>query len=63
MSENGNTVEPNINPETGYSEGFLVCAKGFGCRIAPRSEARRVTIMREYEQAQREVFSLFEDPV
>lgn len=42
VSENGNTVEPNINPETGYSEGFLVCAKGFGCRIAPRSEARRV---------------------
>lgn len=62
LDENGKLVELNIDLETGYSEGFLVCAKDFGCRIAPRLEARRETIMKEFEQAQREVFSQFEDP-
>ena len=63
LDANGKTVDPDINPQTGYSEGFLVCAKGFRCRVTPRSEGRRATIMNEYEQAQSEVFSQFEDPV
>lgn len=63
LDENGKSVEPDTDPETGYSEGFLVCAKEFGCRIAARSEMRRETIMKEYEQARREVFSQFEDPI
>jgi cytochrome P450 family 619 len=56
----GQVVEPDFNPETGYSEGFLVCARDFACRISPRSEIRRETIMREYEKAQKEVFSKYE---
>ncbi|KND93031.1 Fumitremorgin C synthase, partial [Tolypocladium ophioglossoides CBS 100239] len=54
----GQSVEPNLSPETGYSEGFLVCAKDFPCRITPRSEARRATIMKEFEEA-RNIFSRF----
>ena len=63
MDANEKTIEPDVNPQTGYSEGFLVCAKDFGCRVTPRSEGRRATIMKEYEQVQRELFLQFEDPV
>lgn len=61
MGEDGKPVAPDVDPQTGYSEGFLVCAKDFGCRITVRSEKRRATILGEYEQAQ-EVFSQFDDP-
>ncbi|RHZ50595.1 uncharacterized protein CDV56_103787 [Aspergillus thermomutatus] len=61
--EAGNLIPPDLNPETGYSEGFLVCARDFACRITPRSAARRATIMREFKQAQEEVFSCYENPV
>ncbi|KAJ5138483.1 uncharacterized protein N7515_003331 [Penicillium bovifimosum] len=60
LDENGNPVEYDYSPETGYSEGFLVCAKDFPCEIKVRSEARRATIMREFEIAQRDVFSRFD---
>jgi hypothetical protein len=29
-------VEPTLDPRTGYSEGFLVCAKEFGCQVTLR---------------------------
>ncbi|KAL3450789.1 cytochrome P450 [Aspergillus insuetus] len=62
VDERGEVVESDFNPETGYSEGFLVCAKDFPCRIRPRSEARRETVMREFERVQEAVFSRFECP-
>ena len=54
------TVEPDTDPITGYSEGFLVCANDFLCDIEPRSEARRTTIMREFAEAETNVFSKYE---
>lgn len=54
--------EPDFNPSTGYSEGFLVCARPFECEITPRSEGRRATIMREFEVAQREVLERYDEP-
>ncbi|KAB8227009.1 cytochrome P450 [Aspergillus alliaceus] len=60
--EEGNAVEPDFNPETGYSEGFLVCAKDFKCTIRPRSEVRRGTIMKEFSEAQEQVFAGYECP-
>lgn len=63
LDEKGKPVEPDLNPETGYSEGFLVCAKDFECRIKPRSESRKETIMTEYEQAERDIFSQFDDHI
>ena len=56
LDADGKPVEPDFDPRTGYSEGFLVCAKDFPCRITPRSEARRETVMREFDEAKRDVF-------
>lgn len=57
----GDVVTPNFDARTRYSEGFLVCARDFPCTVTPRSEARRDTIMREYEQAKKDVFSRFDE--
>lgn len=58
--EAGKPIEPDTNPQTGYSEGFLVCAKPFSCKIEVRSERRRKTIDQEYTAAKKEIFSRFE---
>ncbi|KAE8371336.1 cytochrome P450 [Aspergillus bertholletiae] len=60
LNDGGQPIEYDFRPETGYSEGFLVCVKDFPCVIKPRSEARRATIMKELEVAQRDVFSRFD---
>ncbi|KAI8670225.1 Fumitremorgin C synthase [Fusarium keratoplasticum] len=59
VDEQGKEVELDINPQTGYGEGFLLCVRDFPCKITPRSEARRETIMREFNEAQK-VFSKFD---
>jgi hypothetical protein len=56
----GRTILPDTDPVTGYSEGFLVCANPFACDINVRLEARRETILREYKQAETEVFSKYQ---
>jgi cytochrome P450 len=53
----GNPVPIDVSA---YSEGFLHCPKPFPCEIKPRSEARRETIMREFGEAERKVFSKYE---
>ncbi|KAK5019379.1 hypothetical protein LTR16_000571 [Cryomyces antarcticus] len=58
----GNAIEPDVSNETGYSEGFLVCAHPFAAKVTPRSEARRATIMREFKNAEVEVFSKYQVP-
>lgn len=58
--DSGKTLELDTDPRTGYSEGFLVCAKPFPCQIEVRSDARRRTIDREYAGAKKDVFSRFE---
>lgn len=60
VDKSGNTIQPDTNPQTGYSEGFLVCAKPFECDIKVRSEKRRQTIEKEYAAAQNDVFSKFD---
>lgn len=62
LDAQGRTIEPDVSNERAYSAGFLVCAEPYPCRISPRSEARKVTIMREFEKAQAEVFSQYETP-
>ena len=57
---NAEVIEPDTDPETGYSEGFLVCARPFACSITARSETRRQTILTEFERAETEIFSKFE---
>lgn len=50
----------NPDPVDGYHQGFLYCAKDYGCKVTVRSEAIRQTILREYAEAQDSVFSKFE---
>lgn len=56
----GREIPVDINSDTGYTEGFLVSPKPFECRIQPRSEARRETIMREFRDAEVNVFSKYD---
>lgn len=50
-------IDPD--PVTGYHNGFLYCAKDYGCKPVVRSENIRRTIIREYDEATRTVFSRF----
>ncbi|KAE8448861.1 hypothetical protein EG329_008863 [Mollisiaceae sp. DMI_Dod_QoI] len=52
--------EVDVDPIRAYSEGFLVCAHPFGCEFTVRSEKRRETILKEFEAAERDVFSNYE---
>ena len=56
----GKHVEIDVDSKTGYSEGFLHCPKPFVASIVPRSNKREQTILREFEAAQRVVFSNFD---
>ena len=56
----GEEMEVDVDPRTGYSEGFLVCAKDFPCEIGVRGEKRKATIEKEFEEARRDVFSKFD---
>lgn len=56
----GNPHAIDCNPVTGYTDGFLRCAKPFEVTIKPRSEERRKRIMAEFEQAEREVFNQYD---
>jgi len=48
-------VQSDVDLVSGYSEGFLVCAKPFACQITPRLEERWVMIMKEFGEAEVEV--------
>ncbi|OAQ70667.2 cytochrome P450 [Pochonia chlamydosporia 170] len=52
-------IKPDVSNETAYSSGFLVCAEKYPCRITPRSQTRKETIVREFDKATREVFVEF----
>jgi hypothetical protein len=58
----GNVVEIDTDSATGYSDGIVVGPEPFLCEIKPRSEKRRETIMKEFVQVERDVFSKFEVP-
>lgn len=60
--ELGNTVELDISYETGYEDGVITKPLPWRCDIQPRSERRRETIMREFAEAERDVFSKYEVP-
>lgn len=53
-------TKPDTDPTTGYSEGFLVCANDFDADWQVRGEERKATILREYEEADREVFGKYQ---
>lgn len=57
----GRAIHIDVDAKTGYTEGFLRCAKPFAAEIKPRSENKHATIMNEYESAKSEVFSKYEN--
>lgn len=59
--QDGKMAIPNdSDPLTGYHQGFLYCAKPYGCRPVLRSESIRRTIEREFREAQT-VFEKFDE--
>jgi len=57
----GKVVPCDEDPMTGYQQGFLYCAKGYGCKPVLRSEEVRKTVTREFEEAKRKVFNRFSE--
>ena len=51
----------DCDPVTGYHQGFLYCAKEYSCKIVPRGEWVREVLDREFEEAEKGVFSRFSD--
>lgn len=49
------------DPVTGYNQGFLYCAKDYACKPVIRDEQRRETVEKEFESAQRDIFSKYKD--
>jgi len=57
----GKKIIVNDDPVMGYHQGFLYCAKTYGCKPVVRSEEVRETVLREYNNAKREIFSQFSE--
>lgn len=58
--QTGKTIPVDIDPETGYMDGFLNCAKDFKATVRVRSEQHQQTLLREFAVAEQEVFSRYE---
>jgi len=56
----GKPIDIDTDYQTGYTEGFLINARPFKCKITSRSQARENTIMREFAQVSQDVFSKYE---
>ncbi|OQN96160.1 hypothetical protein B0A48_18075 [Cryoendolithus antarcticus] len=59
LDKEGKEVAVDTSAETGYCEGFLVCAYDFPARFEVRGKAREATIRRETEAA-KSVFAKYE---
>ena len=59
IGKDGIGVVNDPDPVTGYHQGFLYCAKPYGCKPVVRSEKVRETVLKEFEEAEKNVFSQF----
>lgn len=55
----GQPVAIDSDPVTGYQNGFLYCPKPYRCNPVPRSDKIKETILREFQEAETNVFSKF----
>lgn len=62
IGRDGTPTPVDPDPVTGYHSGFLYCPKDYGCQSVLRSEKIRETILREFADAERDVFSRFDTP-
>lgn len=58
----GMPLPVDSDPVTGYNNGFLYCAKEYGCKPVVRSERTRETVLQEFAEAERTVFGNFDIP-
>lgn len=64
LEEKAGVDSVDVNPKTGYSEGFLHCAKPFACKVTVRGkvdaeiEKRREIVLAEFKTAGH-VFEIF----
>ncbi|PWY76508.1 cytochrome P450 2D18 [Aspergillus sclerotioniger CBS 115572] len=58
--QTGRPIPVDVDPVTGYLEGFLNCPKDFQATVRVRSQRRRKTIFREFDAAEQEVFRHYE---
>ncbi|KAL9625935.1 MAG: hypothetical protein Q9164_007981 [Protoblastenia rupestris] len=61
IGSDGSLLTNDPDPVTGYHQGFLYCAKPYGCKPVVRSETIRETILKEFADAEETVFSQFAD--
>lgn len=59
LDESGQEIPVETDPQTAYSEGFLVCAHDFPARFEIRGEERRKTVLREFGEAEK-LFAKYE---
>ena len=59
VGEDGVERVIDSSPDGGYHQGFLYCAKDYECEITVRSEEIKQTLLKEFEEAERDVFSRF----
>lgn len=57
----GRSLKNDADPVSGYHQGFLYCAKPYGCKPVVRSERIRETVEREFAEAQEKVFAAFKE--
>lgn len=57
----GGPVPIDPDPVTGYHNGFLYCAKEYGCKPRVRSDMVRETVIREFQEAKQNVFNRFDE--
>lgn len=61
VARDGTLVRNDADPVSGYYQGFLYCAKPYGCKPVVRSERIRETVEREFAEAQEKVFAAFKE--
>ncbi|KAF2993165.1 hypothetical protein E8E13_000352 [Curvularia kusanoi] len=57
----GEPIVPDINPETGYSEGLVLCVDDFPVEMKVRSAIRRKVIEESYDAACIDVFAKYDE--
>lgn len=62
LDANGNRVKLDTSTTGGYADGLTVGPIPFECDIKVRSEQKRAAILREFSEAEREIFPKFQAP-
>ncbi|KAL2061480.1 hypothetical protein VTL71DRAFT_6857 [Oculimacula yallundae] len=62
LNSDGERLKLDISSTSGYSDGVVVAPNKFECDIRVRSETKKATIFREFDEAEKNVFPNFQVP-